>query len=350
MSNIYNNMDIESKLIYGTPTEDNDLCIMVPTYKRVDLLKKAINSLLSQIGPKQLKYQVFIVANDPLFKLEDFADLRLPEEKFCIFVNEENLGMVGNINRCIYLSKGKYVTFLHDDDLLLNKYLIEIEKLYLDGLLDEIDCLVPGCYSYFDPDNDGIFGKRAIVRTKLKEVICAIVRIGKKRQLLERVSIDDCIKAWSTGGCGGPTCGVLYKRETLLQTNGYDIAWSYAFDTIYMFDFISKYKVVFLNKRLAIYRMSDSASNTAKVEEGWVEGDKYMLERFRHIPCIAKHEDEILRSSIECKCEEVRNAHKGEYEIHNLKYFAYRIHRLLFEMRSGLYRKKLMPKQYQKLL
>ena len=74
MSNIYNNLDIESKLIYGTPAEDNDLCIMVPTYKRTDLLKKAINSLLFQIEPKQLKYQVFIVANDPLFKLEDFKN------------------------------------------------------------------------------------------------------------------------------------------------------------------------------------------------------------------------------------------------------------------------------------
>lgn len=350
MSNIYNNLDIESKLIYGTLAEDNDLCIMVPTYKRTALLKKAINSLLSQIEPKQLKYQVFIVANDPLFKLEDLADLHLPKEKFCIFVNMENLGMVGNINRCIYLSKGKYIAFLHDDDLLLDNYLIEIEKLYLDGALEETDCLYPNSYCYYDSKNDGIFGKKAIIKTKIKDAMVRVACFGKKSQMLQRLCYDDCIKAWSNGGSGGPTCGVLYKKSTLLKTDGYDIRYPYAFDSLFMFDYMSKYKVVHLDKYLAIYRMSDSAGNTAKVQEGWLEGDKYMLERCRHIPYIAKHENEILRFSIKSKCKEVQNAHKGEYEIHNLKYFVYYIQRMFFEFRSGLYRKKVMPYRHKELL
>lgn len=350
MNNIYSNTDIESKLVYGTPARDNDLCIMVPTYKRTDLLKKAINSLLSQTEPKQLKYQIYIVSNDPLFKLEDLADVHLKEEKFCIFVNEENLGMVGNINRCIFLSKGRYVAYLHDDDLLLDNYLIEIEKLYLDGSLENIDCLLPNSYYFYDPNNDGIFGKRAIIKARLKEAMCAIIRIGKKRELFERIHIDDCIKAWYTAGSGGPTCGVIYKRETLLRTNGFDSAYPYAFDFLYMFDFMSKYNVVFLNKDLAVYRMSDSASNTAKVQDDWIRGCKYLLDCFRHMPYIAKNENEILRYCIESMCKEEQNAYKGEYEINNLKYFSYRIHRLLFEMRSGLYREKVMPGQYQRLL
>lgn len=116
---------VQSKRIYGTPSDEIPIVsIMIPTFHRSDLLKEALDSALNQTGMDG--YEVVVVDND------ENGDAATDElmQAYCLkhknllyYRNENNLGMPGNWNRCIELSRSEYFCILHDDDLLLPNYL-----------------------------------------------------------------------------------------------------------------------------------------------------------------------------------------------------------------------------------
>lgn len=121
--------DVKSKLMYGKlPEEKTDVSIMIPTYRRADLLKEAIESALNQ--KTKYRYTISVIDNDAD---GDEATDKLMKE-YCekhtnilYYRNEQNIGMFGNWNRCIELSRTEWLCMLHDDDMLMENYL---ETLY----------------------------------------------------------------------------------------------------------------------------------------------------------------------------------------------------------------------------
>lgn len=101
---------IESELIYGYPTNKKvDFSIAVPTYKRSEYLKKTVSAIYRK-NINRIKCEVLIVLNNSEFELGDLIKL-LNADLFKVYRNKENLGMVGNMNRCAMLSRGKYISY-----------------------------------------------------------------------------------------------------------------------------------------------------------------------------------------------------------------------------------------------
>ncbi len=117
--------DVKSELICDFSENNNPLVtIAIPTYKRADMLKEAIDSALNQKNYEN--YEVIIVDNDDNFNIESATERLIKSyrtNKIRYFKNKQNLGMFGNWNRCIELAKGKWFSLLHDDDLLEENYL-----------------------------------------------------------------------------------------------------------------------------------------------------------------------------------------------------------------------------------
>ena len=161
MNNFHYQDAIESECIFGSKArEDVDLTIVIPTYKRAELLEKTLKSIINQKPVKSISYQVIIVSNDPDYSI-DRITLALDETIFSIYKNKENLGMVGNMNRSALITKSKYIAYIQDDDILLDNYLVEIENLLNVGALENIDCLIPNRYFYYDISSTGRFGAQA---------------------------------------------------------------------------------------------------------------------------------------------------------------------------------------------
>jgi len=106
-----------------------DITIAIPTYKRADLLKEAIDSAINQID--YTNYDIIVVDNNPErgCETEKLMMTYSNNPMISYYKNADNLGMVGNWNRLFTLAKGKYVVMLHDDDLLLPTFLSECVKL-----------------------------------------------------------------------------------------------------------------------------------------------------------------------------------------------------------------------------
>lgn len=103
--------------------------IAIPTYKRPAGLFVSILSCLKQKGCSE--FEIVIVDNER--KTSNEIDLEvqnlLAKAPFpCrYYSNYDNVGMFGNWDKCMSLSKGKYVVLLHDDDAILPNHLFYLE-------------------------------------------------------------------------------------------------------------------------------------------------------------------------------------------------------------------------------
>lgn len=111
---------VKSKLVYGElPAEAPNVSIMIPTFRRADLLKEAIDSALNQ--KTRYRYTIAVIDNDA--EGDEATDKLLKEycekhSNILYYRNEQNIGMFGNWNRCIELSQAEWLCMLHDDDML----------------------------------------------------------------------------------------------------------------------------------------------------------------------------------------------------------------------------------------
>lgn len=114
--------DLPSHLMQGTHREKAPrFTIVIPTYKKPELLKAAVKSALAQPGSD---YQILVVDDVPGGDAATGQVLRaLADERLLYYVNQINLGLFANWNRCFELARSEWVIMLHDDDLLTRDYL-----------------------------------------------------------------------------------------------------------------------------------------------------------------------------------------------------------------------------------
>jgi glycosyltransferase involved in cell wall biosynthesis len=101
------------------PQEAPRLTIAIPTFRRRALLLEAIRSAAAQRDAGS--FEILVTDNDPASDnwawLSEVAP-ELVDAPIRYLVNDENIGMLGNWNRCIVMARGEWLTILNDDDLL----------------------------------------------------------------------------------------------------------------------------------------------------------------------------------------------------------------------------------------
>tara|TARA_B110000046_G_C12892955_1_gene355169 strand:+ start:15 stop:863 length:849 start_codon:yes stop_codon:yes gene_type:complete len=90
------------------------ITVYIPTYNRVELLKRAVNSVLSQ---SYQNFELIIVddcSSDETIKY--LEKLSSNDKRIIFFQNVKNSGACVSRNKAISEAKGKYITGLDDDD------------------------------------------------------------------------------------------------------------------------------------------------------------------------------------------------------------------------------------------
>lgn len=290
------NKDIKSKLVFGNICSNKiDLSIVIPTYKRIDLLRKCIKAIISQEKSKhEWNYEVIVISNDPDFDYKSL-DLMLDPNVFKIYVNEKNLGMCGNMNRCAQLAKGNYVAYIQDDDVLLPNYVHEVLELILSNNLKDIDWLIPNRYYLMtNMDKKSQFGKKAIRNMKIKRGIAFVLRFGKKTPMYQFVSPYETLVTTYPFYAGGPTCGMVFNKDSLISSGGFKKEYPYGFDYAFFMDFSRKFKVALYNRYLSIYITSESASNRPEVQFDFFRARYYSLEKYAKEYGITNAQKDVL--------------------------------------------------------
>lgn len=235
-NNFYEYKELKSILRIGKVRKCEVLIsIVIPTYKRALLLKDAIDSALSQMF--NLDYEVLVIDNENEFEIKTDTEKLIEtynSDKLYYYKNEKNLGMTGNWNRGIDLARGKWITILHDDDILSEDFL---EKMFcVINQNDKIDLLTS---SYF----------------KGEQFDANVFNYTKKSNLIKKINIYDLIQKNITA-----FPGIIFKKSIALELGGFEDKYYPCADYVFWINFALKYNVYKYYEKLAFYRTFDSVT------------------------------------------------------------------------------------------
>lgn len=196
--------EVKSDLVYNDCDVKNPvISIMVPTFNS-NLVNDAIKSAVAQ--KESPDYEIIVVDNhsdeDRFNNLLEFVK-SIKSRHIKLYRNNQNIGMYGNWNRCLELSRASYVTYLHSDDLLKDTCLKDLWECHLKI---EKDAAIIGIEEL--TYTNGVMVRRdKIPHNHLWGLI-------KGREKYKRRRID----LLTPGGNG---CGHLFYRDTLIGIGGY---------------------------------------------------------------------------------------------------------------------------------
>ena len=142
--------DVESELVVEGKINDPKISIFIPTYNRYDTLELTLKSALSQ--KTSIVYEVVVVCNNPDGKSDKTRELidSFCDDRIYYYVNKENIGLCGNWNRGIELSRADYISMIHDDDLLSPYF---IDNIYESIEINNNPGIIGVDYVTFDSNN-----------------------------------------------------------------------------------------------------------------------------------------------------------------------------------------------------
>lgn len=294
-----------SNLIYSNVDESEvDITFVIPTYKRTKYLGEALESIVQIDEITSTKYEILIINNDPTDLMEEVI-AKYSKYPISVYINQENYGMIGNVNQGARLAKGVYISFLHDDDYLLANYY----KVLKDELKKGYDCLITGRYLLSD---------KPVVNTKGKILnLCFFYRHLYRRKI-GQINIKDCLYS-SRNIYLAPTCGTLFLKKALVEYGYFKDTHGLAWDYYNFRKFNANHKVAIVRDFVAVYRLTSGASNSEKTRRDFVEDQYSIVEENR----LDSKFVNVFANEIKYQCSKLLMDEKDEIHFSKSKYILY---------------------------
>lgn len=214
-----------------TLSEEANISICIPTFNRSDLLRKTLSSVSKQtVKP----FEVLVVDNCSQDDTEAVAK-SFPGVRYC--KNERNLGLAGNWNQCVKLSKGEFITILHSDDLIAPRWYEEMS-----GVIAEHKGA--GIGVYFLPSFTIDLEETAKI-VYFSFYHSTILSAGESIEIL-----------WKRDMCGLPASGgIVFRKDVFNEIGLYDESLTTETDTLTVLRVLNRYPVYYYKKLLYAYRI-----------------------------------------------------------------------------------------------
>jgi glycosyltransferase involved in cell wall biosynthesis len=214
--------------------------LAIPTFNRLELLKRAVASALTQ-SYKNL--EIIISDNASTDGTPEYLGL-LDDVRIKVFLGEKNLGMVANWDHCLANACGDYFLLMSDDDALFEES--AIEKL-VSGFLGESGKNVGVVFSDVMLER---VKKNVLKRTFYKNTQCKTAEIVTDF-FMNKVSIYPC--------------ATLLRTKDIRDFGGYSsFGATLAVDACVWVSLALKYgQVRRMDEPLALYRIHQSLSSSS---------------------------------------------------------------------------------------
>ncbi|MHB1200381.1 MAG: glycosyltransferase [Polaromonas sp.] len=266
--------------------------VAIPTFNRLDLLKRSIESVLAQNYPE---LEIVVSDNASTDGTKSYL-LSLRDPRVKILLNSENIGMVANWDRCLKAATGCYFLLLSDDDALLGG--------------DAVDQFVNG-FTQTGAEKIGVVFSDVKLERAGRTMLDA--PSGKKTMY----SSVELITTYFSGQVSIVPCATLMRTKDLQEFGGYaSFGANLAADACAWMSLALKYgKVARVAESLSVYRIHQSLSSSSV--EIWDEDFKKMRLILR------THQKQMTRSEfldVERAVDSAFNLIPLGYIVRSLKY------------------------------
>lgn len=232
----------------------NDFTIVIPTYHRSQLLRKALTSCLTQSDFEDFK--IIVVDNDnspnsPTEQLmKSYTDRRITYVK-----NERNIGQIANWNKAVELARSEWVVLLHDDDELLPDFLKTVSAILKEH-----------------PDIDGLF---TMPKTKSNNISSEKpwykrIRYYFKTHQAGRISKLTLTDYYFDCGYNAPIAAV-YRRANFIALGGFQESMFPISDWVFHVNYCINYSLCILAEFQCIRGEGNNDSLKKEIRIGFIE-------------------------------------------------------------------------------
>jgi glycosyltransferase involved in cell wall biosynthesis len=217
----------------------------MPTFNRARLLEEAIKSV---IGQTFKDFEIIVCDNASTDStqgiVKSFGDDRIVYVK-----NDHNIGVIKNWNKALGLSRGKYVTIFHDDDLMLPDNLM-VKVAFLDQHAHV--GMVHSNFQMIDEEGRVTQQYRSMGEGALRE----LDEIEQSGQALQRLLTYNAVHV----------CSAVFKRECYSELGGFTERIRLFPDWEYWMRIASRFPVGFVSKPLISWRSHSGSITEANLQ------------------------------------------------------------------------------------
>lgn len=295
--------------------------VVIPTYKRADRIVRAVDSALHQTITN---VEVIVVDDNGKGSIEQIETEKalheyIDQQLILYVVNEMNSGASFSRNEGLRIAKGKYITFLDDDDEIAENKL-EVQAKKLEDLGDSYSCCFCGYHKLLKSGN---------VYTNGEDCTGEVYLYALARSIYN-----------------GSGSNLLVNTNIAREIGGYDVSFKRNQDLEFMVRLVKDYKMAFVEDDLFTIHY-EIRENTYSYENN-VATDAFYLSKFEsEILALPKHKQEAIYKTIALERwryalrtgngkDAMKNLRKNHVTVLEfLRYFAYVIHRLVFKKSYG---------------
>lgn len=240
--------DIKSELLYGNTKDCPDplVSVIMPVYNRPDTFPESLQSVLNQ--QCDFPFEIVVIDDKTDCGRTESQDIveATKAKNIMYYRHAQNLGMFDNWNRGIWLSRGKFVTYCHDDDILLPDALQRLVNI--SRKIGE-DKAIYTKYNMIDENGD-IINKYAYPHRRLGFL--------EESEYQEFSLYDHFVGNYSFG------VGCLFKRDNLIAIGGFDRDYYPAADDSTLASYTFYYGSVVTNNPTFNYRIAQNNTRNIK--------------------------------------------------------------------------------------
>ncbi len=239
------------------------ISICIPTYNCEQYIRAAIESAVSD---EELDAEIVVVDNASADNTVSVVRGLMDDARgrIRLFVNEQNIGMAGNFNRCLEYAQGAYIKFLMADDLLLP------------GCVRKLSCILDS--------NPGV-SLVASARLVIDESGNSLATRRKFRKDIEisgKKVINDCL--FGQNYIGEPTA-VMFRK--VLMRSGFNVNMPQVLDMDMWFRLLESGNLYYVSEPLCAIRQHPDQVTHANLKSGaLIEDNIRLFDAYSHKPYI----------------------------------------------------------------
>ena len=250
---------ITSRLIYGDPKkiEDPWITILIPTYRRPDMLKEALESVLIWQEHTDFFWDIVVLDNEKDNGIENDTERlirNIDSTRILYYRNSETMRPGDNFNRGFLLARGEWVMMLHDDDLLASKSLKTMGHLLWEYVKKGFP-LGAIIASHIRVEYNPQQKEMKVDISRINQSLC--VQQSNHERL--RQLTHNHVKVLGHIGGTVPSNGSTYRREAVLEMGGFNEDYGISGDLILLYNIENRYEVYQTTTPLGFYRWGNNS-------------------------------------------------------------------------------------------
>lgn len=269
--------DVRSRLVYGNPERLPApwITVLIPTYRRVDMLEEALNSVFDQ-WCVDFFWDILVLDNEPDDGEENDTERlirRLDNKRITYYRNSKNIRPGDNFNRGFLLARGTWVMMLHDDDLLVSNALRTMGRLIRAYSQGKRPLGAIGT-AYIQVAYDPVKHENRENITQKNAEICS----RPMNYWLYKLTHTN-VKVTAHIGGSVPTNGSTFLREAVIQAGGFNEDFGISGDLILFYNLENEYNVYHTLTPFGFYRWGIN-DNSKKESAYRVVRDNYLFREY----------------------------------------------------------------------